>query len=158
MIRILNLCVVMKRLGWGTVNMQSTPENSAKLTFEKYITKLPNVKLFTNLRGNFWSGAMQSNHSGTVVLKFARRLKAGCGPDGMSDYIGWRQVTITLDMVGSTIAQFCAAEIKRFDGKGRTSVEQIDMIDLIHRQGGHAVIIDSEDKMREAFKSDSNSP
>jgi len=131
--------------------MLKTPENESKLQFEKLVTKLSNVKLFSNLRGNFWTGLMKSNTGGKVVLHFARRMKAGCGPDGMPDYIGWRQVTITPDMVGETIAQFAAAELKRFDGKGRTTVEQVEMIDFINRQGGFAVIINNMSQAKEAF-------
>lgn len=131
----------------------NTPENLAKSIFEKYITKIPTVKLFSNLRGNFWSGLPTMTKPGTVLLRFARRMKAGCGPDGTPDMIGWRQITVRADMVGQTIAQFCAAEIKRFDGKGKTTVEQIDMIELINKQGGYAKLIDSEEAMREAFDS-----
>ena len=136
----------------------STPENISKIAFERHVTKLPNVKLFSNLRGNFWAGKLIKHNGSSVVLGFARRMKAGFGPDGTPDYCGWQQITITPAMVGKTIAQFCAVEIKRFDGLGKTTVEQIDMIDLINRQGGRACIIDSVEKLNEAFPNVSDSP
>lgn len=128
-----------------------TPENIAKYEFEKLITKLDTVKLFSNLRGNFWIGKLLKHSGSFVTLAFARRLKAGCGPNGMCDYLGWRQLKITQDMVGQTIAQFSAAEIKRFDGQGRATVEQIDMIDFINSQGGYAHIIDSLEQAKQLF-------
>ena len=129
--------------------MEKTPENESKVAFERLITKLPRVKLFSNLRGNFYAGKLIKHNGSSVVLGFARRLKAGCGPDGMPDYIGWRQLTITPDMIGKTIAQFCAMELKRFDGQGRTTPEQIDMRDLINAQGGFAHIISSIDQAQQ---------
>jgi len=127
------------------------PENSAKNQFEKLITKLKTVKLFSNLRGNFYAGKPIKRLGNTVTLAYARRLKAGCGPDGMPDYIGWRQLHITPDMVGNTISQFCAAELKRFDGKGRATPEQVDMINLINSQGGYAHIIDDIEQAKQLF-------
>lgn len=130
---------------------KSTPEGNAKLQFERYITKLPTVKLFSNLRGVFWSGKLLKHTGTTVILAFARRLKAGCGPDGTPDFLGWRQIKITQDMVGQTVAQFCAIELKRFDGQGRATVEQVDMVDLINSQGGYAHIIDNISQAQELF-------
>jgi hypothetical protein len=129
----------------------ATPENIAKHEFERYITKLSNVKLFSNLRGNFWAGKLIRHAGMTVTLAYARRLKAGCGPDGMPDFIGFRTLKITPDMVGHTIAQFCAAEIKRFDGGGRATVEQVDMVDLINKFGGYAHIIDNIEQAQQLF-------
>jgi hypothetical protein len=131
--------------------MRATPENSAKVQFERYITKLSTVKLFSNLRGNFWAGKLMKHSGSTVVLAFARRLKAGCGPDGTPDFLGWRQIKITPSMVGTTIAQFCAVELKRFDGQGRATVEQVNMVDLINSQGGYAHIIDNISQAQELF-------
>src|ERR1700722_4368372 len=97
--------------------MPLTPETESKKLFTKYFTKLGYVKLFSNIRGRFYTS-----------LKNPRIVSAGCGPTGMPDYLGWTEVTITPDMVGQKIAVFTAAEIKRFDNPSRVraTVEQID--------------------------------
>jgi hypothetical protein len=123
--------------------MNKTPENLAKQWFTKYYTKLGNVKLFSNIRGRFYTS-----------LKAPRVVSAGCGPQGASDFLGWTEITITPDMVGKTVAVFTAAEIKRFDSPSRVraTVEQIDFINLVNKCGGKAAIIDSEDDAKKLLE------
>jgi hypothetical protein len=127
-----------------------TPENEAKEKFKRHIIPIKNLKLFSNVRGKLWSGQPVNVSNGCITLKFPKRLDVGMH-DGMPDMIGWRQLEITKEMVGQTIAQFTAVELKRFDGKGRATSEQIDMINLINNQGGYARIVDSEESMKEYF-------
>jgi len=128
----------------------ATPENIAKEKFKRYILPIPTLKLFSNVRGKLWAGQPVNIKEGCITLKFPRRLDVGMH-EGMPDQVGWRQITITADMVGQTMAQFTAVELKRFDGKGKATSEQIDMINLINKQGGYARIVDSEESMKEYF-------
>jgi hypothetical protein len=123
--------------------MPLTPETESKKLFTKYFTKLGTVKLFSNIRGRFYTS-----------LKNPRIVSAGCGPQGASDYLGWTEVTVTPDMVGKKIAIFTAAEIKRFDApnKVRATVEQIDFISLVNKCGGRAAIIDSMDDAKKLLE------
>jgi hypothetical protein len=127
-----------------------TPENIAKEAFKRHTIPIQTLKLFSNVRGKLWAGQPMTLRDGMITLKFPRRLDVGLH-DGMPDQIGWRQIEITPDMVGTVIAQFTAVELKRFDGKGKITAEQIDMINLINNQGGYAKLVDSEESMREYF-------
>lgn len=61
-----------------------------------------------------------------------------------ADLIGWRQRSITSDMVGSTIAQFVSREIKREGWQPSESDEdraQARWATLVKSQGGDALIV-----------------
>ncbi len=85
------------------------------------------AKLFRNNRG--------------AVKKGDHWITYGVGPKGASDLIGWREVTITADMVGKTLAQFCAVEVK--SPIGRATSEQIDFVLKVQRAGGLAQVVKS---------------
>jgi len=72
---------------------------------------------------------------GDVVLRQARRFSTGL-PRGFSDLFGGVPVKITPDMVGRTVLQFFAIEVK--DDKGRTSAEQNAFLKAIRRFGGRS--------------------
>ena len=55
------------------------------------------------------------------------------------DLIGWKQIVITPDMVGKTIAIFTALEVKY--GSTRTTEEQQNFIDQVNKSGGYGKII-----------------
>ena len=59
---------------------------------------------------------------------------------GASDLIGWRSVTITPDMVGQTIAQFVAIEVKAPGGKTKKKRLELQKLFLacVKRAGGLA--------------------
>lgn len=63
-------------------------------------------------------------------------------PTGWSDYIGWRSVMVTPDMVGRRCAIFCAVEMKQ-PGKKR-SPEQINFQRVVVEDGGIAACCSSE--------------
>lgn len=73
-----------------------------------------------------------------------RLVRYGLCP-GSSDLIGLRQVTITPDMVGQTIAQFVAIEVK---DRGRVTPEQERFITMVLQAGGLAGIARSVDDAR----------
>ena len=64
---------------------------------------------------------------------------------GTSDLIGWRSRVITPDMVGQTIAQFVAIEVK---DRGRATPEQLTWLDAVTRAGGLAGVARSPDDAR----------
>lgn len=70
---------------------------------------------------------------GTVVIHNARPLHAGF--TGCSDYLGFKRIVITPEMVGQTIAQFVAMETK---DTGRLSPEQKNFINMVNESGGIA--------------------
>ena len=55
---------------------------------------------------------------------------------GSSDLIGWRTVTITPEMVGTTIAVFTSIEVKT--ATGRLRPEQQQWLDAVQSAGGIA--------------------
>ena len=61
---------------------------------------------------------------------------------GSSDLIGWRAVSITPDMVGQTIAQFVALEVKT--PSGPVSPEQQRFIDSLNSCGGLGAVVRSK--------------
>lgn len=61
---------------------------------------------------------------------------------GSSDLIGWRELVITPEMVGQTVAQFVAVEVKTPTGKA--TPQQMQFLDAVERAGGVAVIARGE--------------
>ena len=53
------------------------------------------------------------NNVGVYKDKAGNWIRYGVGGPGASDLLGWRQVIIGPEHVGSTIAQFLAIEVKR---------------------------------------------
>jgi len=64
-----------------------------------------------------------------------------------SDLIGIRPVLITPEMVGHTLGQFVAIEVKKedwkFSGKGREAA-QLKFIDIINGLGGYACFVNGK--------------
>ena len=67
-----------------------------------------------------------------------RRIRFGLC-DGSSDLIGWRSLRITSEMVGQSIAQFCACEVKT-EGVAMTR-EQINFLAQVRKAGGFSTIV-----------------
>jgi hypothetical protein len=91
------------------------------------------------------------NNVGALPAPDGRLVRYGLGQSGAtrvvgtSDLIGWRSVTITPDMVGQTIAQFVAIEVK---DRGRATPEQLTWLDAVTRAGGLAGVARSPDDAR----------
>ncbi|MEQ1580883.1 MAG: VRR-NUC domain-containing protein [Steroidobacteraceae bacterium] len=76
------------------------------------------------------------NAVGMVERKDGRKFKYGvCNPGG-SDLIGWTKVTVTPEMVGTTLAVFTGIEVKT--GTGRQSKDQRRFQAAIESAGGRA--------------------
>lgn len=91
------------------------------------------------------------NNVGALRDATGRLVRYGLGQSGAtrvvgtSDLIGWRSRTITPDMVGQTIAQFVAIEVK---DQARPTPEQQAFIAAVNRAGGVAGIARSVDDAR----------
>ena len=68
------------------------------------------TKLFRNNTGQAFQG-VPSYRGNTVLLENFRIIKFGL-ITGASDIIGWKNVTITQEMVGQQLAVFTAIEVK----------------------------------------------
>lgn len=75
--------------------------------------------------------------AGDVLLRNARPFSTGL-PPGFSDTFGVVPVVITADMVGQTIGQFLAGEIKT--PTGRLSDKQGAFLRAIKNNGGRAAV------------------
>jgi hypothetical protein len=116
------------------------------------------LRVFRNNTGLGWSGnaSVRINQSGPyycnngdMIIRSARPLHAGL-IKGSSDLIGWKTVTITQDMVGSTVAVFVAVEVKT--EKGRPTPDQQNFIDMVLKSGGIAGIVRSEEEAENLVK------
>lgn len=113
--------------------------------------KFSGIRIFRNNVGSGWTGQSIKMSAGQVyyadggeiVIKNPRRFHAGL-IKGSGDGIGWRQVTITEDMVGKTIAQFVSMETKT--KTGRVSAEQKNWFEQVNKIGGLAVIVRSPEQ------------
>lgn len=84
------------------------------------------------------------NNTGALKDAAGRLVRYGLCP-GSSDLIGLRQITITPDMVGQTVAVFTAIEVK---DRGRATPEQQAFITMVQAAGGLAGIARSVDDAR----------
>lgn len=57
---------------------------------------------------------------------------------GSADLVGWRSLVITPDMVGQTIAQFAAVEVK--GPKGRLTPVQANWLNAVEQAGGLTIV------------------
>lgn len=102
-------------------------------------------RLFRNVVGGAVCGEIVKEYNAqteqgaknlVVTLEHARHVTMGLGT-GTADGVGWRQVTITLDMVGAKIAQFVAIEVKTKSYKKRTD-KQTNFLKQVAQAGGFA--------------------
>ncbi len=107
----------------------SNAETDLQQRIRLSIGQLPHIRLWRNN-----SGKLPDPRTG-------RWVQFGVASPGGSDLIGYRSVTITPDMVGSTVAVFTAIEVKT--ATGRATPAQRHFIDHIRRAGGIAAIVRS---------------
>lgn len=94
---------------------------------------------------------------GSVHLVAARPIALGFSRtngdpvSGTSDLIGWTPVLITQEMVGSTIGVFTAIETKKTKG-GKTSEDQHNFIEQVHRAGGIAGVANSPEAAKKIIE------
>lgn len=93
--------------------------------------------LFRANIGQAWTGDVKKLPGNRVLIENARPFSTGL-PPGFSDTFGLLPVVITQDMVGQTIGQFVAGEVKA--AKGRATEQQKNFLDAIINNGGRADI------------------
>lgn len=81
--------------------------------------------------------------AGDVLIRNARPFHNG--EKGQSDLWGFRQITITADMVGTKMLQPVEAEAKQ--GTGRLTPEQENWINFVNAMGGRAGVVRSLDDL-----------
>jgi hypothetical protein len=86
------------------------------------------------------------NNTGTLKDQHGRPVQFGLCK-GSADLIGWRTVTVTPEMVGTTVAVFTSIEVKT--ATGRLRPEQQQWLDAVQAAGGIAGVARSvEDAQR----------
>lgn len=86
--------------------------------------------------GQAWTGSNVERLPGNrVLIHDARPFSTGL-PPGFSDTFGLVPVVITQDMVGRTIGQFVAGEVKA--PRGKPSDKQRAFLEAVTRNGGRA--------------------
>jgi hypothetical protein len=78
------------------------------------------------------------NNVGVLTDRRGVPVRYGLCP-GSADLVGWRRMVITPEMVGTTIAQFVALEVKA--ERGKVSEEQARWLAALEADGGHAVVV-----------------
>lgn len=96
------------------------------------------VRLFRNNVGLGFQGTVSEILEGSwLLLRPFRRIKFGLFP-GSSDFIGWKTVEITQDMVGDKVAVFVAIEVKAPGKKVKPGSPQANFINRVNLSGGIA--------------------
>lgn len=88
--------------------------------------------------GTGWAGRAMRRADGSVLVRDARPLHAGLC-NGSADLIGLRPVVVTPAMVGETIAQFVALEVKR--PRQYPTADQRRFLAFIEEAGGLARVV-----------------
>lgn len=102
------------------------------------------LTVWRNNVGTGWAGEVQKLKDGSILIRNPRPLHAGLCK-GSSDLIGLRSVTVTPEMVGQTLAQFAAIEVKQ-PGKC-PAAHQRRFLDFVRQSGGVAVVARSPEDL-----------
>jgi hypothetical protein len=103
-------------------------------------------RLFRNNVGTGWVGNVYKVPEG-MLIKNPRPLKAGLS-EGSSDLIGWREVTVSEEMVGKKLAVFVCCEVKT--GRLKATEKQQAFIDAVNKAGGIGVVARSFKDLEDA--------
>jgi hypothetical protein len=104
-------------------------------------------KLWRNHRGGAWQGKSKRLADGNVLIENAKFYNFGLGMNGGSDFIGFRTIIITPEMVGQKIAQLSCVEVKARGKLNTAKQKQKDFIKAINEAGGYGKIVDSPDML-----------
>lgn len=104
----------------------------------------PGVRLFRNTVGTGWVGEVvrdvRAEGARFVTLRNPRAVTFGLGTDS-PDVVGWREVLITPDMIGATVAQFQGIEVKT--ESGRATPGQLRFLETLCRAGAGSALVRS---------------
>jgi len=92
--------------------------------------------------GDIW---LARNNNGQIIKRFIQFIAYGLGA-GTSDYIGWKSITVTPDMVGKKLAVFMAVEGKRYKD-AVPDERQEKFIKRVHAAGGIALVVNAEQEL-----------
>ena len=120
----------------------SESEISKQIAVGLSIHSVGKITTWRNNVGNGVCGKIKDLGSGQFHVSAGRRVQYGLCP-GSSDMIGLTRITITPDMVGTTLAVFTAIEVKT--KTGRATPEQELFINFVRQSGGYAGIARSVD-------------
>ena len=119
-------------------------ETNVRNNLIKYASQI-GWTLFNNLQGRAWIGKYNNK---TRCVENPRAITFGFGT-GTSDLIGLRPIKITPEMVGTTIAQFVAVEVKKDKhGAYRETKGQKRFGAWVNSQGGHYICADNEQDLQ----------
>lgn len=109
------------------------------------VGSIPEIRIFRNNVGMGYQGKTEffKNPIRVLITNF-RRIKFGLLV-GSGDYIGWKTVTVTPEMVGKKVAVFLSIEVKT--DTGVRSDEQTNWSENVRKSGGIAVFIDDLNKI-----------
>lgn len=111
--------------------------------------RFKSVRVFRNNTGMGWAGEVKRLTDGSIHISNPRPLRAGLC-EGSSDYIGWKSVTITPDMVGQRLARFVAIETKR-SGSARRSPAQVNFLNTVKDAGGIGLFASTNEEVEMAL-------
>lgn len=103
-------------------------------------------RLFRNNRGMFWTLDSIKEVGGKYYINNPRKIRAGLEGNGTPDFVGWKPVTITPDMVGKQLAVFTGFEVKT--KKGPATKAQKKFIELLGSHGGISGITRDPDDVK----------
>ncbi len=95
-----------------------------------------------------WAVIFRNNTGMFMTLDGQRKVQAGLGK-GTADFIGWKTMIVTQEMIGRKIAVFTAVEGKTADGK--LTPEQEHFLKMVKLAGGIAFVVRSENTKPEEW-------
>ena len=98
--------------------------------------------------GRFYGGKVIAHDENRIVLENPTQVM-GAAP-GTSDLIGFRPLQVTQAMVGTTVAQFIAIEVKKPGERPRPN--QIKYLEMVNKRGGVGIWADDAGKVEGVFK------
>lgn len=128
-------------------------EHQIQNRIRQRLASVAGLRLFRVNVGTGWQGGAGRRFAAEGVdcmtLINPRPFTSGL-PDGTPDLIGFRPVVITEDMVGQTIAQVVAIEVKA--DKGRLSPAQSALLRVLSESGAACGVARSEDEALEIVR------
>ena len=131
------------------VAIQPKRTRSAPGSDGRKLERAVNDEIYDAVR-TFASVQLWRNNRG-VAEYGGHKVRYGVGPNGAADWIGYRSILVTQDLVGKMIAQFVAIEAKRPGEK--PDDDQYKFLNKVRADGGCASFVTSGDQTTEVLDS-----